>query len=496
MKRVVLNYLVIVIFAVSSAFASGGNDDVYVAGFENNAQGVRVAKIWKNGVAQNLSDGTQNAVARSVYVSGNDVYVVGYEIDAQDNQVAKLWKNGVSQTLPDGMIASSVFVSGQNVYAVGFSCGDENCISFFWKNGIIQRLNTEMGYGYLNSVYVSGNDVYIAGYASVIKNGVTQFLDGVEVANSVFVSGNDVFIAGNGNGAVLWKNGVVQNLTNSGRDSYASSVYVSGNDVYVAGYEQNEQGNQVATLWKNGVAQNLTDGSRNGNASSVYGSGGDVYVAGNDGNVATLWKNGVAQNLTDVTNRAIANSVFVVAANNAKMSEADLPDILTSDENNPTTQTNDETTNIVTEQKLTKQGEISFSFAGYNDLTKEEHGEIQINVILRKTTVVQKTNRSGRSYDSNEYEDTTIGSGSLKKGFIINIQDPKSDQYSVMIKAKDDRALGTIASMVTGGTKVGDAFVKGLTIKLQNTMQTTDFEITVNKSVNNKGVATYDFIFK
>ena len=488
MKRIVLKCIVITTFAVSSTFASYGNGgDVYVAGYEYNAQGKSVAKVWKNGVAQNLSDGTQDAGANSVYVSGNDVYVVGYENDAQDNQAAKLWKNGVAQTLPDGMTARSVFVSGRDVYAVGYSCGDENCMTYFWKNSIIQKVDFDRGHAFFLSVFVSGNDVYIAGgEALLVKNGVAQFLEGVSVANSVFVLNNDVYIAGDWGEAVFWKNGVVQRLTDGKNESRANSVFVSGNDVYVAGYEKNAQATQVAKLWKNGVAHDLS----NGYASSVYVSGNDVYVAGGEqnaqgNNIAKLWKNGVAQNLTDGTKSSGANSVFVVAAGNAKM-----------DENKPAIPTNEETTNIVNEQKLAKRGDLSFSFAGYNDLAKEEHGDIQMNVILRKTTVVQKTDKKGKSYNSNEYEDTTIGSGTLKEGFKVNIQDPKSDQYSVMIKAKDDRILGSLASLVAGGTKVGDAFVKGTTIKLQKTMQATDFEITVKKSVSNKGVVTYDFTSK
>jgi hypothetical protein len=58
-----------------------------------------VAKLWKNGVAQDLV-GVRNA--RCVYVSGNDVYVVGYVENAQGKDVAMFWKNGEKQNLSDG----------------------------------------------------------------------------------------------------------------------------------------------------------------------------------------------------------------------------------------------------------------------------------------------------------------------------------------------------------------------------------------------------------
>ncbi len=50
--------------------------DVYVAGWESNGT-VQVAKVWKNGAAQALSDGTHGALATAIAVSGDDVYVAG-----------------------------------------------------------------------------------------------------------------------------------------------------------------------------------------------------------------------------------------------------------------------------------------------------------------------------------------------------------------------------------------------------------------------------------
>ncbi|HJS56147.1 MAG TPA: hypothetical protein VJ765_16460, partial [Chitinophagaceae bacterium] len=76
-----------------------------MAGHERNASGKIVAKLWKNGVSQNLSNGQYDAVARSVFVFGTDVYVAGWEINTSGNSVAKLWKNGVAQNLSDGQQA-------------------------------------------------------------------------------------------------------------------------------------------------------------------------------------------------------------------------------------------------------------------------------------------------------------------------------------------------------------------------------------------------------
>jgi hypothetical protein len=77
-------------------------EDVYVAGVEDNAQIVRVAKYWKNGAPVVLSDGSRPAFAQAIDVIGDDVYVVGHEYNAANRTVVKLWKNGVPTAITDG----------------------------------------------------------------------------------------------------------------------------------------------------------------------------------------------------------------------------------------------------------------------------------------------------------------------------------------------------------------------------------------------------------
>lgn len=121
----------------TSIFVSG--TDVYVAGWEYNGS-KNVAKVWKNGVATSLTNGTRDAKAFSVFVSGTDVYVSGYETNPTGFITgARLWKNGVATNLTNGNFAASatgVFVLGTDVYVAGAeSNGSGNTTAIVWKNG-------------------------------------------------------------------------------------------------------------------------------------------------------------------------------------------------------------------------------------------------------------------------------------------------------------------------------------------------------------------------
>ena len=122
---------------------SVGTPDVYVAGYESSGTG-DFAKLWKNGVPTNLTGGTNEAEARSVFVSGTDVYVAGYEKNGTPD-VAKLWKNGVVTNIAvgacSGANASGVFVSGSDVYISGSVDDCTNDIPTVWKNGIATSLS-------------------------------------------------------------------------------------------------------------------------------------------------------------------------------------------------------------------------------------------------------------------------------------------------------------------------------------------------------------------
>ncbi|MBI2730287.1 MAG: hypothetical protein HYX40_05990 [Sphingobacteriales bacterium] len=207
--------------AMSTALAVSGTD-VYVSGIGitgniYNGPQNHIAKYWKNGNAMNLTDGSHFAQAWSIAVSGNDAYVAGMEWNGRTYQdangnpdqksVAKYWKNGNPVILSDGTEeawANAITVSGADVYVAGTEWNGNpyqiqgsayiyrKSIARYWKNGKVVNLTDGTEDAEAKSIAVSGTDVYVAGtvngYATYWKNGVAVRLSKVESdANAVFL---------------------------------------------------------------------------------------------------------------------------------------------------------------------------------------------------------------------------------------------------------------------------------------------------------------------
>jgi hypothetical protein len=335
-------------YATNIAGTSYGNEisfttptsltDVYVAGAEANINsGVSVAKVWKNGTAVNLSAVSGfNSEAYSVAASSFDIYAAGYQSGGGNNNIATYWKNGVATLVTNGSndaAATSVAVSGTDVYLAFYESNGSKYIAKVWKNGVVTALTNGLNDAFPNEIVIAGTDVYVAGTESNGTNTVAKFWKngaGFSLptgsgfnssANAIFIVGSDIFIAGSDssgfgfkNRAKIWKNGVAVSLTNGSNDAEAYGVYVSNNNVYAVGYEM--AGNyKVAKIWKNGVAVSLTNGLNDAEAYGVCVSGNDVYAVGYEmaGNykVAKIWKNGVSTTISAPSTAGIAYRLIV-----------------------------------------------------------------------------------------------------------------------------------------------------------------------------------------
>jgi hypothetical protein len=320
---------------------NSGKPLVFVAGAESNGVN-NVAKIWIDGQELTLSDGTNNAVANSIFVNGDDTHIAGNDAGPV------YWKNNTEINLPVKSItanaklnsnANSIYVSGNKV----FIAGNDSTSAVYWKDGteiILNSTNAKGNFGYSsgNSVFISGNDIYVAGYdgpnAVYWKNGIEVYLTdnttamyGHATATSISVSAGNVYVVGAAFmvGGITqmpkyWKNEIDETLTlnNSNFEFYSTnSVFALGNNIYISGIEyQRFPFLTNAIFWNNGNETTLSnDGINFYNTSSIYVKGNDVYISGNeeinDSQLyAVYWKNGTEVKLTDGTRNAFANSVF------------------------------------------------------------------------------------------------------------------------------------------------------------------------------------------
>lgn len=222
--------------SANRVFVSQGN--VYVVGYTANNSKI-YATLWVNGNVSHLTDGTNNAQLKSVFVSGKDVYVAGYEsilIEGKLITVAKYWKNGVAVALNSGTkesVAEDIFVSGNDVYVVGNEENDKDK-AVLWKNDLAINLATTGTRSYANAVAVEDGNVYVVGYEYITEKPIAR----------------------------LWKNGKLQHLeTGNSLNSKAYDVQVIDGNVFVSGYVRDSGSQRIhATVWENGKSVAYTNG--------------------------------------------------------------------------------------------------------------------------------------------------------------------------------------------------------------------------------------------
>lgn len=329
---------------------------VYVAGYRSSNGGNQIAGYWTGGTSNftALSSSGKNSVATGIVVNGTDIHVSGNDINANNKSVAKYWKNGEETILFDSLDKANgytfgIAVSGTDVYVAGYtgnSTMSSNALRYracYWKNGQIQylqRLTTGLCYAYC--IAVVGNDVYVGGThvvssartAVLWKNGVMQQIGKGGPAESwcygicVTASG-DVYLSGSetepsvGGVACYWKvsgGTVTENiLENGSHQGFASSIFVENNNVHIIGYSQKEDETWPAVYWLNNTPTELSTAAVKFTKETglTVVDGQAYYCSSIDSpSSARYWISGEPVSLAEENTTTRARAIFVTSKEN------------------------------------------------------------------------------------------------------------------------------------------------------------------------------------
>ncbi|WP_181899422.1 IPT/TIG domain-containing protein [Flagellimonas nanhaiensis] len=252
------------------------NPNVYAAGSKDDYNAI----CWKNGEPVELTDGSTESRASSVFVSEEgDVFIGGRIWDNGNGKyVGMVWKNGEELYSIDDAFdvsVSSIFVdSNGDVFTAGYM-EDENSD----KHALITKNGTQL---YLNENESEAYDLWVDG--DVIYTGTEKDTDTNRDVAKVWSNGGELYsMKGDTEGIHA--------------DTYARSIDVYGNDdVYVAGYSSfTEIEEQIGFIWKNG--QEIYSLFEGGLANKFYsmainGETGDIYTTGLASGIGKVWENG------------------------------------------------------------------------------------------------------------------------------------------------------------------------------------------------------------
>lgn len=136
---------------INDIFISG--TDVYMVGYiVDQLTGSERAIIWKNGNFTILSPG-EPCIAKSVFVSGGDIYVTGFQWTSTSTSKLKMWKNGIATNITNGtnsVIGNDIFIKGNDIYIAG----NEDGKITYWKNGTATYLTNGSNWGEATGIFV------------------------------------------------------------------------------------------------------------------------------------------------------------------------------------------------------------------------------------------------------------------------------------------------------------------------------------------------------
>jgi hypothetical protein len=303
MKTKHLTFLVIlgfITFLSCKKKDNNNSNDVNVyacGGILDTVRGDYRVAFWRNGVIDTPSYlYFLNGWKGQAVVSNGDFYVPygnGY------------LKNGTLIHPSHATDISELFVSEGNIYAVGVSDVDSlNQSLFYWKNGEIILIASNLGSLNRYSITVVGEDIFIAGdlgtdFGYWKNKNFTKIHGGKDTnpfVGGIVVSNSDIF-AWTGN--EYWQNGDRRELVINGASfgDNINCIIPNGEDVYMS---TSSGGWNQPLYWKNGKPMEAGK-LDSATTSSMAVVGNDIYVAGTeisntrDRNNAVIWKNGTKQ---------------------------------------------------------------------------------------------------------------------------------------------------------------------------------------------------------
>lgn len=290
----------------------------YIAGQQMHGSGEFTASLWINGGHTFLTNGSFESAANDVFKLNNDIYAAGYErntVSPSDptemNKAAVYWKNGSMTQLTDGSSnaeANSIAVSGSDIYVAGTEYNNVTMRqnASLWKNGTAVSLHDGSNWSYGNAVAINGNDVYVAGNetiggavsAQLWKNGVRvtlPFTGTTSNAHRIVFDGNDIYIIGaRSEGGITkacyWKNNVFHpvGFIAGGGSYFATDGLVKNGELHLVGFGF-EGTTAKPVYWQNGTAQKLAE--THGVAYSIADINNVLTIAGRLGEYPAKWEN-------------------------------------------------------------------------------------------------------------------------------------------------------------------------------------------------------------
>ncbi|WP_431126885.1 Ig-like domain-containing protein [Flagellimonas flava] len=267
--------------------------DVIAFGAESDGSKNR-AVVWKNGVADYLTNGNNNAEILAGFVDSatGDIYASGYESNGSKLE-AKYWINGQETSLTGGNTdakAHDIALLNGNVITVGYEMNDENVqVAKVWQDGNeLYALTDGNNHAEALSIAIdSDNNIYSSGYE---KNG--NYREG-----KVWMNGN-----------------LIDTQTNGNYDIQISSIAIEDDVIGMCGHENDANNVGTAKLWIIGQGINLTEGDNNARAYDIFTGVENVYTTGFEAQgtpKAKYWKDLEKFDLTTEDYYSISYSVFV-----------------------------------------------------------------------------------------------------------------------------------------------------------------------------------------